>query len=475
MHRSAAAWFARRDAALHAEHLDRAGDAAAPGAYLTAARAEADLYHMEAARRLIERGLALANEGKERFALACAYGDVLRDLGATSESIAAFEEAMRTATDGGERCQAAIGLARGMRIADRIDEALVTLDAAEAEATDWQSELQLAWTHHLRGNFYFPLGRVEGCAAEHALALDYARRAKSDELETRALGGLGDAAYARGRMASAYRNFSSCVELCRAHGYGRIEVANLSMVGHCLFYLNQFEESRESSREAMTLARRVGHQRAEIIAAANAVRVVPFLHDADAVDAEVERILELAEQIGARRFEAEAMVAQAAIVALTGRKAHALDLTRRGLEVARETGIQFIGPDLLGQLAVLTDDDALRRQSLAEGEELLRRGSIGHNHLRFNRHAIEASLNAREWDEADRYVQALEDYTRPENLPGADFWIAWGRTLAAHGRDPRSAVPIHNIERVLEQAQLIGMRPAIPALRRALWGDTDTR
>jgi class 3 adenylate cyclase len=475
MHRSAAAWFARRDAALHAEHLDRAGDAAAPGAYLAAARAEADLYHMEAGRRLIERGLTLAGEGKVRFALACAYGDVLRDLGATSESIAAFEEALRTATDGGARCQARIGLARGMRIADRIDEALAMLDAAEAEATDHRSDLQLAWTHHLRGNFYFPLGRVEGCAAEHALALDYARRAKSDELETRALGGLGDAAYAQGRMASAYRNFSSCVELCRAHGYGRIEVANLSMVGHCLFYLNRFEESRESSREAMTLAHRVGHQRAEIIAAANAVRVVPFLHDADAADAEVERILELAGQIGARRFEAEAMVAQAATLALAGRKADALDLTRRGLEVARETGIQFIGPDLLGQLAVLTDDDALRRQSLAEGEELLRAGSIGHNHLRFNRHAIEASLNAREWDEADRYAQALEDYTRPETLPGADFWIAWGRTLAAHGRDPRSAEPIHNIERILEQAQLIGMRPAIPALRRALCGDMDTR
>ena len=48
---------------------------------------------MEAARRLIERGLALAGEGKDRFPLACAYGDVQRDLGATAESIAAFEEA----------------------------------------------------------------------------------------------------------------------------------------------------------------------------------------------------------------------------------------------------------------------------------------------------------------------------------------------------------------------------------------------
>ena len=298
-------------------------------------------------------------------------------------------------------------------------------------------------------------------------------RAKSDELETRALGGLGDAAYAQGRMASAYRNFSGCVELCRAHGYGRIEVANLSMVGHCLSYLNRFEESLESSREAMTLARRVGHQRAEIIAAANALRMLPFLLDADAANANVERILELARQIGARRFESEAMVAHAAILALAGRKSEALDLTLRGLEAARETGIQFLGPDLLGQLAVLTEDDALRRRSLAEGEELLRAGSVGHNHLRFHRHAIEASLNAREWDEVDRYAQALEDYTRPEPLPWADFWVAWGRALAAHGRDPKSTAAIRNTKRVLEEAQLIGMWPAIPALQHALCGDTD--
>ena len=471
MHRSAALWFEHRDPVLHAEHLDRAGDAAAPAAYLAAARGEADVYHIERARRLIERGLALAHDGKDRFALACAYGDVLRDLGATAESITAFEEALRSATDDAERCQARIGLARGMRIADRIDEALAALDAAETIASGLQRDLDLAWIHHLRGNFYFPLGRVEGCAAEHTLALDHARRANSDELETRALGGLGDAAYAQGRMASAYRNFSGCVELCRAHGYGRIEVANLSMVGHCLFYLNRFEEALRSSREAMTLARRVGHQRAEIIAA-NAVRMLSFMLDTDAAKANVERILELARQIGAQRFEAEGMIAHAAILALAGRKSEALAITLRGLDAARKTGIRFLGPDLLGQLAILTEDDALRCRSLAEGEELLRAGSVGHNHLRFHRHAIEASLNARAWDEVDRYAQGLEDYTRAEPLPWADFWIDWGRVLAAHGRDPTSAATIDNVRHVLEEAKQIGMQPAIPALQRALSGDT---
>jgi hypothetical protein len=272
-------------------------------------------------------------------------------------------------------------------------------------------------------------------------------------------------------MVTAYRNFNACVELCRAHGFGRIEVANLSMVGHCLFYLNRFEESLQSSRDAMTLARRVGHQRAEIIAA-NAVRMLWFMLDGDAANCNEDRILELVRQIGARRFEAEVFAARGFLLALAGRRSEALNLTRRGLEIARETGIKFLGPGLLGQLAILTADDAERRRSLAEGEELLRVGSVGHNHLRFYRHAIEASLNVEAWDEAERYAQALEDYTRPEPLPWAEFWIGWGRALAAYGRDPRNTAAVDAAKCVVDQAGRIGMLPAIPERFKVRWTAT---
>ena len=52
------------------------------------------------------------------------------------------------------------------------------------------------------------------------------------------------------------------------------------------------------------------------------------------------------------------------------------------------------------------------------------------------------------------------------------FWVG-GRALAAHGRDPKSTAAIRNTKNVLEEAQLIGMWPAIPALRHALCGDTE--
>ena len=56
LHRLAAEWFAERDPALQAEHLDRADDPAAPRAYLAAARSAAAGYRYEQAQRLVERG-----------------------------------------------------------------------------------------------------------------------------------------------------------------------------------------------------------------------------------------------------------------------------------------------------------------------------------------------------------------------------------------------------------------------------------
>ena len=67
---------------------------------------------------------------------------------------------------------------------------------------------ELARLHHLRGNIFFPLGNIEGCRQEHERGLAYARRSGSAEAEARALGGLADAAYAQGRMRTAFEHFS---------------------------------------------------------------------------------------------------------------------------------------------------------------------------------------------------------------------------------------------------------------------------
>ena len=231
LHRRAADWFRSRDLMLCAQHLDRADDDGAPQAYLEAARAQAAEYRSERALRLVERGLALARERADVSALSLFRGEILHDLGSIPESMAAFEQALAVADADIERCRAWLGLAAGLRMADRFDEAFAMLDKAAAAATE-DLAAERAQIHHLRGNLCFPLGRLDECLLEHQRALDCARRAGAPEMQARALGGLGDAEYARGRMASAHRHFRRCVELSRACGAGRIEVANLSMVAH---------------------------------------------------------------------------------------------------------------------------------------------------------------------------------------------------------------------------------------------------
>src|SRR5690606_16731431 len=151
LHRKAADWFAAHDPVLRAQHLDRAGDPAAPRAYLDAAFAQAAAYRYERALRLVESGLALASAQDDRSALLRLRGDLLHDLGNIPESIACHEQALEAAQDDADRCRAWIGLAAGMRMVDRYKEALDALDRAEAVAGDGLA-LERARLHHLRGN-----------------------------------------------------------------------------------------------------------------------------------------------------------------------------------------------------------------------------------------------------------------------------------------------------------------------------------
>jgi len=134
LHRRAAEWFAERDAVLHAEHLDRADDKAAPEAYLNAARSQASGYRYNRALALVERGIQLAGEGLVAFELTCTHGDLLRELGSTDDSIASFERARQLAKDLTQECRALVGIASGMRVVGSFEDALSTLDQAEAIA-----------------------------------------------------------------------------------------------------------------------------------------------------------------------------------------------------------------------------------------------------------------------------------------------------------------------------------------------------
>jgi tetratricopeptide (TPR) repeat protein len=355
-----------------------------------------------------------------------------------------------------------------MRIVDRYDEALAALDQAQTAAAAQGRADQLTQIHFLRGNLFFPLGNLDGCLAQHELAREYARKSGSVEGEARALGGLGDAYYQRGRMITGHKHFRRCVELSRENGYCAIEAANLSMVGFSRFFLNELREALEDGLATIAAAAKIGHQRAELLARILVYWVFFEMTDMENARKHLREAQILAERLGARRFEAQNLLYMTKFSRVEGRRSEALKLCEEAHGISRVTGIGFVGPHVCAEVARNTEDQGARRQALQEGEKILREGAVSHNHFHFYAEAMEACLESKEWDEVDRYAGALEEFTRPEPLPWSDFFIKRGRTLAAFGRGNREDSTMQALKQLRGEAERVGLRMALPALDAAL-------
>jgi tetratricopeptide (TPR) repeat protein len=265
LHLRLAVWYQARDPVLYAEHLDQAGSDQAPGALLAAAHTRFERQRHAQGLELLDRALALCPTLQMRSRLLCARGEAMLALTRAEDAVAAYEEALDAAATATQKANAATGLAAALRVTDRIDRALSLLDEAQviAEAHD-DAEL-LTSIHYLRGSLYFPRGRVDDCRAEHRLALRHAERCGSAQDRARALSGLGDAEYARGNMRSAFERFRECLELCDAHGFGRIEAANRFMRATTRIYFNESEGALADALSSADVGRRVRHHRAEVV------------------------------------------------------------------------------------------------------------------------------------------------------------------------------------------------------------------
>jgi tetratricopeptide (TPR) repeat protein len=468
LHRRAAEWFADQDLTLHAQHLDRAEDARAAKAYLKAAITQRAAFHVDAALRLADRGLEVAQADDDRHALICIKGELLRDLGDIASSVATYRLAITTSPDEVALSQAQLGLAEGLRVSEGLDEALELLDQAQHAAERHDMVAELARIHHLRGNIFFPLGNIDGCREEHERGLRFAQRSGSPEAEARALGGLADAAYAQGKMRSAFEHFSRCVALSRQYGFGRIEVANRSMVGFSRIYLNEAMQAKGDGDAAARAAALVGQPRAELLGETMGAFACHELGDFNSMRDYLGRTMQLARQLGARRFEAQGLEMQARILLDTGQRAEAAEMLREALAICREAGTQFCGPKVTSALSRTVDDPAERAALLAEGKEMLGRGAVGHNHLWFYRDAIEALLSAGDGARALEYVAALENYTLAERLPWSDLFATRGRLLAGAARGSVDDGMRDELVRIRTALRDAGLRAFLPQIEAAL-------
>jgi ATP/maltotriose-dependent transcriptional regulator MalT len=285
-------------------------------------------------------------------------------------------------------------------------------------------------------------------------------------LQARALSGLADAQYMDCRMATALRHFTDCVNLCEAHGLTRIAVPNRIMMGVCQIYTCEFDLALNDMRASMEVALRIGDRHAEIMAALSMGSCLTAAGRYREAEGMQPRALELARTLKARRYEAIILCNCAEIALVKGLRAEALAFARQGRDISEATGPGFVGPIVLGLLALLEAQREDQQAALSAAEALLERGSVGHNHFWFRRFAIERALLLDDWDEVDRQADLLLLRMSKEPLAFASWMARRGKILARRGRGDASEADENELKLILASAAETGMR--IGALGEAL-------
>ncbi len=469
LHRLAAEWYASGDPALRADHLAAAEDERATAAYLDAALSEQAALRFERALGLVNKASALAREPTLLHRSSLLLGELLLQLGRTHDALTAYREALDFAIDQNGHGYAWIGIASSLRIMDRHEEALEALEHAEAALGESADAGTRARIHTLRGNVCFPLGRLDACMQAHEQAHRFALQAQSHVEIARALSGLGDAYYQRGRMVTARERFARCIQEARDHDLVGVLLSNLPMLAITHTYCGEPAASSESCREGLELARRVGDLRGELLV--HLVLASGLLMQAQLDDCRrhARQAMQLAKQLGARRFEAECAGIIAATL-MSEDPAQALQLSKEALVVGRETGMSYCGPMLLSLVARLTSSPTERAAALAEGDDLLAAGCVSHSYFEFYSNAIEAGLQERDWASVRRYADKLEAYTSAEPLPYTNMLIKRARLLADVGESGMKKGSRATLETLRAECQRMNAGTPLSAIEKALAG-----
>ncbi|MEM7426622.1 MAG: adenylate/guanylate cyclase domain-containing protein [Pseudomonadota bacterium] len=429
-HLGAGEWYRQRDAVLCAEHLDLAGDPGAGAAFLAAAHSQAEALHFDEVIKLTRRGAALPTDSHTKCGLNCALGEALLNTGDMEEAVAAYRTATEIADSDQNVCKAWIGLASAYRIADQQPEALKALEPA-AEAA-WRSDLteEQAQIHYLRGNLYFPLGRIDECLREHSRSHELATEVGSIVPQARSLSGLGDGHYLQGRMITACQNFRDCVTLAQQNGLGRIEVENRHMIGWTRMHLMEFRQAVEDGRATAEMASQISNRRSEILGLLLIGTVLNKLGDTEDAVSALKRCESLARRIGAGNFLTQCLTELARATRDLGDVEKARAYVAESVEVSRGLGKTFYGPTVLGAFSMLAESDAERLEALDEADQIFGTGCVAHNYPWFSELALDDALDRQEWERARRYADRLESYTRSEPLPWSTFMVERARALA---------------------------------------------
>ena len=254
--------------------------------------------------------------------------------------------------------------------------------------------------------------------------------------------------------------------LCKAHGFGRIEAANRFMVATVRMYMNELEAALEDALRSAGLARRVGHQRAQIVSRLTAGWIYLLQGQPEKACEQTMLGLQVARELGAPRFQAFLLESVARIRLTQSDRAGAMQAIDEAWTLALSANVlRFIGPWICATRALVSPDTEMAQASLSQGQALIDAGCVGHNYFWFYKPAMQTCLDHGWLDAALDYAQRLEDHTRSQPVPWADVFIERCRLLVEYQTGPVTQAVAKRAQRLLQVLQRTGHLEAAQALR----------
>lgn len=468
LHLQAADAWRGQDAVQCAHHLYRAADPGALEMMLSAIRAKLEQHQFEAALDLTAACNTADSTSFSSFPLALLRAHASAGMGHMGNARRYYQHAMMLAGRPQDKIDAVVGLAATLNVLEELEEEERLLDETVPLALEIGAEAALGKLLYLKGNIYFPRGNYNECRRLHEDAARYAQASDMRETQARALSGVGDSYYAQGRMRKAYELFEQCLAMCEQDRFVQIEASNRAALGSTRIYLGDAAGAVRDAQASAAIARKVGNRRAETFARMTAGWALVADGLLDEAAEEVESGLDLARSLGSSRFETFLMESQARITWLRGERALAeRQILQAAQQMERLQLHNFIGPWVLGTLALFTQDAAVRKRALLQGAAHLTRDCLAHNAYRFHLSAAEVSLLDGDTVAAEFYAGQLAAYAAQESCNWIEHHTALIHAYADWLRAPSDTLRAR-LALLHAQSAQYGYTHAAPRLHLAL-------
>lgn len=389
LHGAAAEVFRTHNAVLWAEHALRAAhDGAAARASLAAAEHLVSQRSLTAAARFIEAGLNCEGEATTRARLLICRADIKRELGESRDALKDYAAAVPLAGDSDLEVRLALKMWATRKFlgefAHARDHLKVAVDRAAAVELSPETRSELAQE---LGDAAFQDGDGEACLSHNSAAHDIAREAGLIAHQVRALGGIGDAHYARLNADAALTSFTECVALAAAHELDGLATGHRPMVAISRLYVEAGTAPLEDAAMAAENARLTHSVRSEILALCAMTEIQAFAADARGICDSTRRMAALFAE-GPNRFRRDYELSCAFRDWLSGEPGKALERAER---FVADNHDPYIAPEMAGLVAMLAPTLERAAAAIETGRAILATGAVAHSYFGFHHFAMRAA------------------------------------------------------------------------------------